>query len=181
VPLPSRLELIELGYRNHAYVLASFVSEEIETVLKLRALEKINLISVNLEEAAALANVSLNASVKEIVERCIQVASQFNPDIRICITCGSQGIYGYEKGKTEFIPIIEVPVRNTAGAGDAVLAGIMIGLVLGFPFIGNRIRSCLRMGRLIGAMSVTSDDTINFDINLERLKQFQKIYGEEIV
>jgi sugar/nucleoside kinase (ribokinase family) len=181
VPLSSRLELIGLGYKYQSYVLASFVSEEIETIRKQQVLEKINLLAVNLDEAAALANVPMNNSVRDIVEGCINVAIKFNPDIRLCITCGDQGIYGYDHGELEFIPVINVPVRNTAGAGDAVLSGIITGLILGFPFIGNERRSCIKLGRLIGAMSVTSEDTINFGINLKSLKRFQKIHGEEIV
>ena len=181
VPLSSRLELIGLGYKYQSYVLASFVSEEIETIRKQHVLEKINLLAVNLDEAAALANVPLNKSISEIVDGCINEATKFNPDIRLCITCGDQGIYGYDHGELEFIPVIKVPVRNTAGAGDAVLSGIITGMILGYPFIGSERRSCIRLGRLIGAMSVTSEDTINFGINLKSLRRFQKIHGEEIV
>ncbi len=181
VPLSSRIEMIDLGHKNQAFVAASFVNEEFDEVRKQGILKKINLLSVNLEEAAALGNVSLKKPVNEIVHGCIKMAKQFNPDIKLCITCGDQGIYGYEQGKLELIPVINVQVKNTAGAGDAVLSGIIVGLVLGFPFIGNEVRTCLRLGRLMGAMSVTSEDTINFNMDLIGLKRFQKIYGEEIV
>ena len=181
VPLPSRIELINLGFRNQAYVLASFVSDEIDTIKKQGLLEKINLLSVNLDEAAALANVSRDDSIEEIANNCIKVVAQINPEIKLCITCGSQGIYGYDQGEVKFLPILNVPVENTAGAGDAMLSGIMLGLILGFPFIDNKAQTCLRLGRLISAMSVTSPDTINFNINLRSLKQFQKNQGEDIL
>jgi len=181
VPLASRIKLIDLGFRNKSYVLASFVFDEIENVKKCGFLEKIDLLSLNLDEAAAFADVSTETPILEIIKRCIQIASQLNPGIRLCITCGNKGIYGYDQGSTEFLPILNVPVKNTAGAGDAVLSGIIMGLLLGFPYIDNNKPSCLKLGRLISAMSVTSENTINFDINLRSLIHFQKIHGEDIL
>lgn len=181
VPLATRLDLIDLGHKNHAFVIASFLSEEMETVIRQRIIERMNLLAINLDEAAALAQVSPDRPVSEIVHCCIDAATQINPHIQLCITCGDQGIYGYSQGETEFIPAIEVLVRNTAGAGDAVLSGIVVGLILGLPFIGNEKKTCLRLGRMIGAMSVTSEDTINLDIDLKNLKKFQEIHGENII
>lgn len=181
VPLTSRKALINLGFRNQAYVVASFLSDEIGKIKNQGFLEKINLLSVNLDEAAMLANVSKDDSIETIVHNCIESTVKMNPEIKLCITCGSQGIYGYDKGKVEFLPIINVPVGNTAGAGDAMLSGIILGLILGFPFTGDKKQTCLGLGRLISAMSVTSKDTINFNINLGSLKQFQKYQGEDIL
>lgn len=181
VPLSSRTEIINLGFRNHAFVLASFVSDEIEPVLKTSLLKKIDLLSVNLDEAAALGNVSVKGSTENIVHSCIKSAVRINPQIKLCITCGSKGIYGYDKGKVAYLPVLNVPVKNTAGAGDAVISGIITGLILGYPFISDNGRSCIKLGRLIGAMSVTSPDTINFNINLLSLKQFQRIHNENII
>ena len=148
--------------------------------LKSGLLKKIDLLSVNLDEAAALGNVSVDASIEDIVNNCIKTAVQINPQIRLCITCGEMGIYGYHKEKVVSLPVLEVPVENTAGAGDAVIAGMITGLILGYPFISDHGRSCLKLGRLIGAMSVTSPDTINFNINLLNLKQFQKLHNENL-
>jgi sugar/nucleoside kinase (ribokinase family) len=181
VPLSSRREIINLGYKNQAFVVASFVSDEIETVLKSGLLKKIDLLSVNLDEAAALGSVSVDASIEDIAQSCIKKAVQINPQIRLCITCGEKGIYGYYKEKVVSLPVLNVPVENTAGAGDAVIAGLITGLILGYPFISDNEHSCLRLGRLMGAMSVTSPDTINFDITLLNLKNFQKIHNEYIL
>lgn len=181
VPLATRIELINLGYRYQAYVMTSFLREEMESVIHQKVIEKINLLSVNLEEAAVLAGVSPDRPVHEIVQSCIQTTTRINPQIQLCITCGNQGLYGFSQGETEFIPAFEVPVRNTAGAGDAVLSGLVVGQVLGLPFLGESKQTCLRLGHLIGTMSVTSQDTINFDINLKNLKKFQETYGENIL
>jgi len=181
VPLSSRNEIINLGYKNEAFVVASFVSEEIETVLESGLLKKIDLLSVNMDEAAALGNVSAESSIEDIVQSCIKKAVQINPQIRLCITCGKKGIYGYHKEKVVYLPVLKVPAKNTAGAGDAVIAGMITGLLLGYPFISDNGHSCLKLGRLIGAMSVTSPDTINFDINLLNLKQFQRLHNENLL
>jgi sugar/nucleoside kinase (ribokinase family) len=181
VPLATRIELIKLGYKYQAFVMASFLCEEMETVIHQKVIEKINLLSINLDEAASLARISPNRPVREIVQSCIDAATRINSQIKLCITCGDHGIYGYSQGETKFIPAIEVPVRNTAGAGDAVLSGLVVGLVLGLPFSGDKKRTCLRLARLVGTMSVTSEDTINFDINLKNLRKFQETYGEDIL
>lgn len=181
VPLSSRREIINLGFKNQAFVVASFVSDEIESVLKTGLLKKIDLLSVNLDEAAALANVSGKESTEHIVQSCIKSAVKINPQIKLCITCGSKGIYGYDKGKIAYLPVLNVPVKNTAGAGDAVISGIVTGLILGYPFIADEGHSCIKLGSIMGAMSVTSPHTINFNINLLSLKQFQKIHNENII
>jgi sugar/nucleoside kinase (ribokinase family) len=181
VPLSSRIEIINLGYRNQAFVVASFNSDEIETVLNSGLLKKLDLLSVNLDEAATLGNVDVKASVEDIVQSCIKSAVQINPQIKLCITCGEKGIYGYHGGKVEYLPVLNVPVKNTAGAGDAVISGMIAGVILGYPFISDKERSCLRLGRLMGAMSVTSPHTINFDMTLLNLKHFQKTHNECIL
>ncbi|MBR9997469.1 MAG: hypothetical protein KFF73_00795 [Cyclobacteriaceae bacterium] len=181
IPLASRMELINMGNRYHAYVLGSFLIDEIDTVMTQDLLKKINLLSVNLDEAAAIARLPLNSSIEEIVHGCIKEAIKINPGMRLCITCGSRGMYGYDRGKVEFMSVLNTEVNNTAGAGDAVLSGIITGIILGLPFIGDKKRSCIRLGRLIGAMSVTSEDTINFNINLQNLLKFQEIHGEDIL
>jgi len=181
VPLSGRREIINLGFNNQAFVVASFVSDEIESVLESGLLKKIDLLSVNLDEAAALGGVSGDSSIEDIVQSCIKKAVQINPQIRLCITCGEMGIYGYHREKVVSLPVLNVTVENTAGAGDAVIAGMITGLMLGYPFMSDIGRSCLKLGRLIGAMSVTSPDTINFDINLLNLKQFQRLHNENLL
>jgi sugar/nucleoside kinase (ribokinase family) len=181
VPLERRIDLINLGFRNHAFIMGSFAVDEIETVMAQDLLIKMNLISVNLEEAAAIAGIPANSTVEKIVNGCIGTTAGINPELKMCITCGSMGIYGYEQGNVEYLPVLEVEARNTAGAGDAVFSGIITGLILGYPFTGPDKRSCLNLGRLISAMSVTSDDTINFNINLRNLMEFQKIHDEEVL
>jgi ribokinase len=181
VPFSSRREIINLGYKNQAFVVASFVCDEIETVKKEGLLKKIDLLSLNLDEAAALGNVSVKASIEDIIHGCINSAIQINPKIKLCITCGEKGIYGYDTGKVTYLPVLKVHVENTAGAGDAVISGLVTGLILGYPFTSEHGPSCLKLGRLIAAMSVTSPDTINFDINLLNLKQFQMTHNENLL
>ncbi len=181
VPLSSRIALIELAARNHACVVASFVPEEIEKISGGSLLKKIDILSVNLDEAAALGKVSAKAPTDTIIQKCIASTTRVNPQIRLCITCGSHGLVGYDKGESRQLDALTVPVQNTAGAGDAVISGMITGLVLGFPFISDGSPSCISLGRLLSAMSVISPDTINFDINLRQLLHFQKMHNEHIL
>jgi ribokinase len=181
VPLERRIDLINLGFKNHGFILASFVAEEMETVMKEDLLGKLNVLSVNLDEAAEMAGIPADAKPAEIIKGCIKSASAINPNLVLCITCGQQGIYGYKEGETEFLPVLEVDVRNTAGAGDAFLSGIILGIILRFPFLGKGQKTCLKLARLISAMSVTSKDTINFEMNLKNLQLFQKIHAQDII
>ena len=180
VPLPSRSKLIRLGSATRAFVLASFVSEELKTPAVKYLLRRINLLSVNMGEAAALGEISEKAPIEKIIQACIRKISNVNQRMKLCITCGSRGMYGYENGRLEFLPAFKVPVVNSAGAGDAVLSGLIMGLILGFPFSGGKLPTCLRAGRMLSALSVTSPDTINFDIDLKGIRKFQIIHNEHI-
>jgi sugar/nucleoside kinase (ribokinase family) len=55
-------------------------------------------------------------------------------------------------------------VANTAGAGDAHLAGILVGLAAGLS-----LAEAQELGTLVAALSVTSADTINFDVERRSL------------
>ena len=47
---------------------------------------------------------------------------------RICVTCGDKGAAFWDSGKLVTAPAPHVEVRDTVGAGDAFMAGLMCGL-----------------------------------------------------
>ena len=59
---------------------------------------------------------------------------------------------------------IRVPVSSTAGAGDAHLAGILVGLVVGLSLVDAQ-----QLGTLVAALAVTSPHTINFAVERQSL------------
>lgn len=158
VPLASRLELLRLAKQRGAVTVASFVTDEIPEAR--RSLKLVDVLSINRDEAAALAGLSSRQTTRQIVEAC----RRLHPQVRLCVTAGQEGLYG-----PEHLPALKVKVANTAGAGDAVLAGLIVGIVNGQDW-----DACLRLGRLLSAMSVTSPDTIHFGINWKTLRTFSR-------
>ncbi len=172
VPLESRAMLLELGRRAAAWNVASFVSQETTQLRREKLLRWVDLVSFNLDEAAALAGVSPRKPVETVVRACRDAAQNFNPDIQIIITAGSKGAFGFERQASLFLPRLKVEACNTAGAGDALLSGIMLGRALGLPFVDVKGRSGLHLGRALAAMKVLSPHTIHFGINLRSLRAF---------
>jgi sugar/nucleoside kinase (ribokinase family) len=78
-------------------------------------------------------------------------------------------------------------VVSTAGAGDALLAGVLVGLVAGLPLVMNRARrttladqplaTALDLGTLLAALSVTSPHTIYPEVSAARLAAFADEMG----
>ena len=181
VPMTSRSVLLKLGRKYGAFTAASFVSEELAKHTTLKLLQYVDLLSINIDEAAMLAGTSVEAKVEKIIETCIEKAAAINAKMKLSITNGKHGAYAYENGRLEFLPSLKVKVANTAGAGDATLSGFIVGLVAGLPFLGNGSFSCFALARLFGAVSVQSADTINFAVSADSLHEFAKQHGQERV
>ncbi|MFH1761359.1 MAG: PfkB family carbohydrate kinase [bacterium] len=174
VPLASRAKLLKLGRKIRGFNAASFSTEEIKRVKNTNILKDIDLLSLNMDEANALAGTSYRSLPDRTIKKCCDSANKINPGLFLTVTNGSRGIYGCRNRNVEFIPALRVKVANTAGAGDAFLAGIMLGFIKGLPFISKAEPSCLKLGRLISAISVTSPHTIHFGLNLKTLREFAK-------
>jgi 1-phosphofructokinase len=92
--------------------------------------------------------------------------------MRILLTVGARGAYGFEGGCWRHRPALGVPVASTAGAGDALLAGMLAALAAGAPFAG-----ALDFGALLAAYKVTSPHTIHPDASLDALLAFAATHG----
>jgi sugar/nucleoside kinase (ribokinase family) len=111
------------------------------------------------------------------------------PSMRIIISAGADGAYGFSDGEWEFRPAPRVPVASSAGAGDALLAGVLCGLAAGLPLCsrvvsGSNIDSALALGVLLASFSVTSPDTIHAGASVRELQTFAASvgtsFGEEV-
>jgi sugar/nucleoside kinase (ribokinase family) len=180
VPLEARGHLLRLGAQHGAFCVASFATAEMQDALRLGLLALVDLLAVNEEEAAALAGQELDPSQPEaFLKAC---AAVLRPDARLVVTAGSHGAYAHESGTWEYCPAAQVPVVSTAGAGDALLAGVLVGLAAGLPLVMDRPRrttlaeqslaTALDLGTLLAALSVTSPHTIHPEVNAARLAAF---------
>lgn len=172
VPLTSRIELLRQGRRHGAYNIASFVPEEMKEMKRAKILPLVDLLALNIDEAALLGGRRSDSNAESIVAACARRVEKENPDARLIVTNGVHGAYGCENGTTTFLPALKMSVKNTAGAGDAFLSGVMLGLILDLPFTSRGTASCLHLGRAVAALKVTSPHTIHFGIDLKSLRTF---------
>jgi ribokinase len=163
VPLDARRKLLELGTVHGFLRVASFTTAEI---LELGdELKSVDLLALNLNEAAALAGVSTEAFDGGDPQEVVQAAlAKLDPETLITVTAGARGSWSWDGRTLTHLPALPVPVMGTAGAGDAHLAGIIAGLADGLP-----LREAHQLGVLTAAVAVQSPHTINFELDRDTL------------
>ena len=183
VPLSVRQHLISCAHREGALCAASFVSAEIAQAKQWGIFDELDLVALNEAEVAEFLGLE-PASTEKFVDACLAVLRDFYPNLRLVVTVGKRGAYGFENGNWNFCPAPEVQISSTAGAGDALLAGVISALAAGVGFIGPRrgqsettISTALEFGVLLASYSVTSPHTIHPEACLDALAQFAKDIG----
>lgn len=171
VPSSARIRLLELGRNRGSFTVASLLASETEEFERKGIYALIDLLSVNMEEARAIAGLSDNAAESgKVVEKCIDKLIGFNPRIMLTVTDGVRGNYGYTDNRLEQTAVFKAEVESTAGAGDAFLGGAIAGLACGLPFLKGAndsyfaqtaLGSAVELGTLLAGLSVTSPDTIH--------------------
>ena len=63
---------------------------------------------------------------------------------------GRDGAYALDAQTGEHVPPFEVTARDETGAGDAFAAGLICGLLRGWPLV-----RAVRLGNAVGALSTT--------------------------
>jgi ribokinase len=171
VPLAARQKLLDLGTQHHFFRAASFLAEEISRAVEMGMLGQVDLLALNLDEAAAAAGLSLaghrTISASEVVQAAIETLGRMNPALLVSVTAGKQGSWSWDGGALVHLPALQAEVVSTAGAGDAHLGGIIAGLVAGL-----RLAQAQELGTLVAAHSVTSPHTIDKRINRASLRAF---------
>lgn len=185
VSLEARDRLLQLATAHSAFRAAAFTSSEIEVAKGMGMFSRIDLLALNEDEAGILTGEPLNATnAQGFLDRCACTLTSYQPHIQILVSAGKQGTFAFAEGVWDYCPAAEVPVVSTAGAGDALLAGVLSGLAVGMPFIKsglhrrslpNRpLQSALDFGVLLAGYTVTSPHTIHPDANLDTLLSFSR-------
>ncbi len=168
VPLQARMKLLELGTTYGFLRVASFTSAEMRQVVVDDSLLRVDLLGINLDEAAAAMGISPEDRGPEaIAENAVQTLSSLNNSLQVSITAGRKGSWSWDGTWLVHVPAFPAKVVSTAGAGDAHLAGIIAGLTAGLPLLEAH-----RLGALTAALSVTSPHTINPEIDRDTLREF---------
>jgi len=180
VPLAARRRLLELARERGWVTAAAFNTAEAAEALASGLLALVDILSVNRDEAAALAGLGAVADPWALAEAAGGRLGRENPAIRVCVTAGAAGAVGWQDGRVERTPAAPVEAVNTAGAGDAMLAGLIVAEAAGLPFIlpDRRQRAGLSelplatamdLAALLAGISVTAADTICFGVDADSL------------
>ena len=187
-PLEARDRLLTVATRHGAFRAAGFTSAEIAQARSLGMFSRIDLLAVNEDEAGAIAGRDFAPDDPQpVLDACAGVLTAGRPGVRIIVTAGAQGAYGFADGRWGRCPAVEVPVASTAGAGDALLAGVLAALACGLPLLDpgpspgslrdRPLAGALGLGVLLAGLSVTSPHTIHPDANLHALLVFAEERG----
>lgn len=164
VPLAARKELLSVAQRHDFFTAASFLSSEMAYVRASSLLNDVDLLAVNADEAACLAEVSRELPPEEMIPTLIHAMTEKHPHLRLCVTAGRHGSWTWELGTLRHVAPCAVEARNAAGAGDTHLAGLLAGLGAGLSFADAH-----QVAALAGAFSVTSEHAIHPDLSRANL------------
>lgn len=188
VPLEVRHHLLKLATMHHAFRAAALTSAEIVTARREGFFSDVDLIAMNEDEAGTLIGEAFNAAnPRPFIDRCAETLRAEQEHIQIILTVGERGAFAFAEGSWDYCPAANVPVVNTAGAGDALLAGVLAALAVGIPFIRSGLTrvslpdcpldSAFHFGALLAAYTVTSPHTIHPGANLDTLLSFGQELG----
>jgi sugar/nucleoside kinase (ribokinase family) len=155
-PLAARAELLDLATRTGALRVGAFTTAEIEPALASDLLRRLDLLALNRDEAAALAALPSTSLPAEIAAAAVRAVQRSQPALWLSVTSGADGSWVWDGRNLQHRPAHPVPVVNTAGAGDAHLAGLLCGLAAGLP-----LAEAHALAALVAAVSVTSPHTIH--------------------
>jgi sugar/nucleoside kinase (ribokinase family) len=188
VPLPVRRHLLRRATERGALRVASLTTTEIEEVRETGFLALVDLLSMNEDEAGALVGAPFPSGAPEpFLERLLGAVTAFRAGVRLVVTVGARGAFAFDRSAWAHVPALPVGVVSTAGAGDALLGGVLSGLAVGLPFApaaspratlaGAPLSSALELGALVAAFKVTSPHTIPPDLSLDVLLAFAREHG----
>jgi len=191
VPLELRRDFLELASDCGNYRVCSFVLGDIEEAQRMELFSLTDLLALNQEEASALLGHGPGYVLDdELLAECAAKLTATRPRLRMIVSAGRKGAYGFEGGSSQFCPAPMLQPMSTAGAGDALLAGVVCGLAAGLPFImpnecgssfsGRVLWTALDFGVLNASFSVTSPHTIHPDAVLSNLFGFAESHGASI-
>jgi sugar/nucleoside kinase (ribokinase family) len=178
-PLGVRHHLLKRAGERGALRVAALASAEAKGALASGLFADVDLLALNEDEAAALADASFPGDeLPPLLVACARVLRGAQPRMRVCLTAGARGAFVLDAEHWTPVPALAAEVRSTAGAGDAFLGGVLTGLALGLPLApadasGARpLTSAAELGALVASFSVTSPHTIHPDADAASLRAF---------
>jgi len=183
VSLEVRHQFLTLARRAGGFRAASFVPAEIAAAKKLGMFQMLDLVALNELEAAELLGCPFSEeNPTPFIEKCSALVRASLPGLRLIVSVGKAGAYGFAGGTWNFCPAPAVKVASTAGSGDALLGGVIAALAAGVPFVepgpprrrldDRRLATALEFGVMLASYTVLSPHTIHPDACLDTLADF---------
>lgn len=162
VPLTARAALLELATEQGWLRVAGLVSDEIEEVRSSDMLTRVDVLALNIEEAATLGGVGPDEQPAHVVQAALQALEGIGSRGQVVVTAGARGSWSWDGEMLVHEPPVDPggAVVSTAGAGDAHLAGIVVGLVAGLG-----LASANGFAALVSALTVRCPHTIDPSID----------------
>lgn len=182
VPLSTRMHLLRKGRARGSFTIASVTSSEASSFRAMGGLSLTDLIALNMDEAAAMIGLpDGDGSSVDVVQRCVETLAVENADLQILITDGGKGSYAYKNGVMEYLTALPTEVVQSGGAGDAFLAGVIVGLSCGLPFLKGSsdtyfgetpLTSSRELGTLLASLSLTTSHSLYESLETETVLRY---------
>jgi sugar/nucleoside kinase (ribokinase family)/6-phosphogluconolactonase/glucosamine-6-phosphate isomerase/deaminase len=186
-PLEERHRLLRLAGAAHALRVSSLASTEIDAARERGYFADVDLLALNAHEAAALAGTPFAPDAPQsFLDRLCGAAHALAPAMRLVLTAGRHGAFAYDGSRWGQVPALPVSVAGSAGAGDALLGGVLVGLVAGLPLVApgasaglarRPLASALDLGVLLAAFKLGSPHTIPPDLTPSALAAFAEAHA----
>jgi pseudouridine kinase len=135
-------------------------------------LKDLFLIAPNREEAEVLVGFPLDNTESVVRAGEILIAGGLR---RIIITLGGEGVFFCSSDERGFLSSIPTMVADSVGAGDALVAGVVQGILEECTF-----KDAVKRGIAAAVLTLKTDDAVNRDITKEEiLKYFDKSHDIE--
>lgn len=182
VPLEARIAMLREGRRHGALTVSSVLSGEMESFSRMGGFALTDLLAVNEDEAAALAQALPGAPGDDPAARSFHALQRQNPQLLLAVTRGKRCSVLYHGEKCQSRPGIPVEAVNTAGAGDCYLGVLIAALLKGIPVfrtpgMEEDIASAQDLATLASAAKVRCPDTIDFSLGAQTAARFAREQG----
>ena len=173
VPLEARIALLQAGWEQGAFCVASALREEAAAFLESKGLSLCHLLVINHDEAEAIFGFS-GTDTEQLVNAVRQKIPKTNETLAVIITLGKDGYLAVDKYKTARKMVRTAKVVSTAGAGDAFTAGVICGLHFGYGLFSEEgHRTALDFGSFFAGHSVACKHTIDPGITRDIVLDFK--------
>ncbi len=164
LPAPVLADLIQHA-RNATFNLAIDPVSVAKAARLPQDLKGIDLLVLNRDEAAAM------LGGNEEPEHAAQALRRRGAS-SVILTDGANGLMAVDHAGAVHIPAQSVLVRDVTGAGDALIAAVLAGLIA-----GSALAEAATMGAHVAAMTVASNATVCDDLSSEALTRDRRIPG----